>query len=103
MNGSTKRLKLEQDRKKEQGVQTIETNIPSVKSEITDKYITHVKYMMQHQDTLFNFYNLQTARVKWCNYIGKQHALQDAVNILINGSKKCNKSVGFVLSSILFL
>ncbi|KAG2191036.1 hypothetical protein INT47_006012 [Mucor saturninus] len=91
MNGSANRLKLEQDRKKEQGVQTIETNIPSVKSAVADKYITHVKYMMQHQDTLFNFYNFQTARVKWCNYIGKQRALQDAVNILINGSKKYNK------------
>ncbi|KAG2194004.1 hypothetical protein INT47_005006, partial [Mucor saturninus] len=91
MNGSANRLKLEQDRKKEQGVQTIETSIPSVKSAVADKYITHVKYMMQHQDTLFNFYNFQTARVKWCNYIGKQRALQDAVNILINGSKKYNK------------
>ncbi|KAI7889213.1 uncharacterized protein EV154DRAFT_592502 [Mucor mucedo] len=91
MNGSANRLKLEQDRKKEQGVQTIETNIPSVKSAVTDKYITHVKYMMQHKDTLFSFYNFQTARVKWCNYIGKQRALQDAVNILINGSKKYNK------------
>ncbi|KAI7891472.1 uncharacterized protein EV154DRAFT_442882 [Mucor mucedo] len=91
MNGSANRMKLEQDRKKEQGVQTIETNIPSVKSAVTDKYITHVKYMMQHKDTLFSFYNFQTARVKWCNYIGKQRALQDAVNILINGSKKYNK------------
>ncbi|KAI7875521.1 uncharacterized protein EV154DRAFT_486696 [Mucor mucedo] len=91
MNGSANRLKLEQDRKKEQGVQTIETNIPSVKSAVTDKYITHVKYMMQHKDTLFSFYNFQTARVKWCNYIRKQRALQDAVNILINGSKKYNK------------
>ncbi|KAI7865456.1 uncharacterized protein EV154DRAFT_557220 [Mucor mucedo] len=90
MNISTNRLKLEQDRKKEQGVQTIETNIPSVKSAGADKYITHVKYMMQHQGTLFNFYNFQTARVKWCNYIGKQRALQDAVNILINESKKYN-------------
>ncbi|KAI7892841.1 uncharacterized protein EV154DRAFT_537312 [Mucor mucedo] len=83
MNGSANRMKLEQDRKKEQGVQTIETNIPSVKSAVADKYITH--------DTLFSFYNFQTARVKWCNYIGKQRALQDAVNILINGSKKYNK------------
>ncbi|KAI7896149.1 uncharacterized protein EV154DRAFT_535887 [Mucor mucedo] len=70
-NGSTNRLRLEQDRNKEQGVQIIEINIPSVKSTVADKYITHVKYMMQHNETLFNFYNFQTARVKWCNYIGK--------------------------------
>lgn len=91
MNGSTNRMNLEQNRKKELGVQIIETNIPSVKSAVADKYITHVKYMLQHMNTLFNFYSFQTARIKWCNYIGKQRALQDAVNILINGSKKYNK------------
>ncbi|KAI7887284.1 uncharacterized protein EV154DRAFT_485000 [Mucor mucedo] len=64
INGSTNRLKLEQDRKKGQGVQATETNIPSVKSKVSDEYITHVKYMMQNMDTLFNFYNFQTARRK---------------------------------------
>lgn len=42
-------------------------------------------------DVLFNFYSFETARINWCNYIGSQRAVENAVNILLNGSKKYNK------------
>jgi hypothetical protein len=49
-------------------------------------------YIMQHMDILLNFYNFETAKLKWLNYIGSQKAIQESVNILLNGDKKYNKS-----------
>lgn len=49
--------------------------------------------MVRHFETVSRFYNnLQTARLRWCNYIGSQYAIEKAVNIVINGSKKYNKT-----------
>lgn len=92
MNGALNRQKLEQERKQRSHVQEIEAHIPSPKTTSTIMYKTHITYLMQHMVTLFNFYNFNTARLRWCNYIGSQYAIDSAVNILINGSKKYNKN-----------
>lgn len=42
-------------------------------------------------NVLFGFYSFRTAATKWCNYVGSQRRIQDAVNILLNGSKKYDK------------
>ena len=39
-------------------------------------------------DALFNFYNFETAKLKWLNYIGSQKVIQESVNILLYGGKK---------------
>ncbi|KAI7898357.1 uncharacterized protein BX663DRAFT_581935 [Cokeromyces recurvatus] len=48
--------------------------------------------MLQNFDTLSSFYSFHTARLRWCNHFGSQRAIENAVNILINGSKKYNKN-----------
>lgn len=91
MSGNVNRQKKEQDRKKRTGVDVVETQIPSPKTCSIDQYKEHIKYLCLHRETLYNFYGFNTARINWCNYIGSQRAVDNAVNILINGSKKYNK------------
>jgi hypothetical protein len=43
-------------------------------------------------NALIEFYSFETtARIKWLNYISSQNAIQQSVNILLNGGKKYNK------------
>lgn len=92
MSGSTNRHKQEQQRKKILGLDQIETHIPSSKTTSFDNYTMHIIYMLQHIEALLHFYSFETARLRWCNYIGAQRSIENAVNILLNGSKKYNKS-----------
>ncbi|KAI7907125.1 uncharacterized protein BX663DRAFT_573207 [Cokeromyces recurvatus] len=48
--------------------------------------------MLQHMNTLLTFYGFETSKIKWLNYLSSQKAIQESVNILINGVKKYNKS-----------
>ncbi|KAG2200602.1 hypothetical protein INT47_007346 [Mucor saturninus] len=91
MGGVTQRHKQEQELKKSLGIDQIETNIPSPKTTSHDAYILYITYILQHIDTLFNFYGFRTTNSRWCNYIASQKSIEDAVNILINGSTKYNK------------
>ncbi|KAI7892583.1 uncharacterized protein EV154DRAFT_418291, partial [Mucor mucedo] len=91
MGGVTQRHKEEQELKKSLGIDQIETNIPSPKTTSHDTYILYITYILQHIDTLFNFYGFRTTNSRWCNYIASQKSIEDAVNILLNGSTKYNK------------
>lgn len=92
MNGVVNRQRLEQERKKANQVEQIETNIPSPKTTSVISYRNYMTYMLRNFESLENFYNFQTARIHWSNYIGKQRAIEQAVNILVNGSTKYNKT-----------
>ncbi|EIE90050.1 hypothetical protein RO3G_14761 [Rhizopus delemar RA 99-880] len=92
MNGVVNRQKLEQERKKRDNIEHIETRIPSPKTTNAENYKKHIMYMLQHFGTLVNFYDFQTARIRWSNYIGNRKATDHAINILLNGSTKYNKS-----------
>ncbi|KAI7902028.1 uncharacterized protein BX663DRAFT_531442 [Cokeromyces recurvatus] len=77
--------------KRRSNVEPVETQIPSSKTTSIDHYKMYITYMLQHIKVLFNFYSFETARINWLNYVGSQHTVKKAVNILINGSKKYNK------------
>lgn len=91
MNGNRNRQKKEQ-RKEELNIKKTETEIPTSETVSIDKYLLHILYMMEHMHSLFSFYGFNTARSRWRNYVGSKNALDNSVNILINGSKKYNKS-----------
>jgi hypothetical protein len=91
IDGNINRQRKEQDRKKRLNVEAIETRIPLPKTASINQYTMYITYMLQHMEVLFNFYNFNTARINWCNYIDSQRAVENAVNIFINGSKKYNK------------
>lgn len=92
MNGVVNRQRLEQERKKANRIEQIETNVPSPKTTSDTNYKDHIIYMLRNFENLGNFYNFQIARIHWSNYIGKQRAIEQAVNILVNGSTKYNKA-----------
>ncbi|PHZ13402.1 uncharacterized protein RHIMIDRAFT_305406 [Rhizopus microsporus ATCC 52813] len=92
MSGTVSRQKVQQGRKQNLGIESIKTNIPSPKTASTQRYMLYITYILQHMDSLFNFYNFETTKLKWLNYIGSQEVIQESVNILLNGGKKYNKS-----------
>lgn len=73
--------------KKEQALKIIETNIPFSKTTSVEGFLRHITYL-NHLTSLFRFYDIRTAKVKWKNYRDKQAALDKGTNILLNGSKK---------------
>ncbi|GAA5812996.1 hypothetical protein MFLAVUS_006462 [Mucor flavus] len=91
MHGTVTRQKSEQDRKGRSGLEAIETNIPSPKTLSIEKYSSYITYMIEHLNALHSFYNFETAKIKWLNYLASQKTIQESVNILLNGGKKYNK------------
>jgi hypothetical protein len=52
----------------------------------------HVHYLVEeHLNRLTGFYNQDTAKDRWLNYLTKQKAIEETTNILINGGLKYNK------------
>ncbi|KAG2208537.1 hypothetical protein INT47_010233 [Mucor saturninus] len=91
MGGNVTRMKEQQKHKHRLGIEKIETDIPSPKTASAEQFVSYITYMSQHMNTLFDFYDFETAQVKWLNYLSSQKAIQESVNILINGGKKYNK------------
>ncbi|KAI7905018.1 uncharacterized protein BX663DRAFT_585107 [Cokeromyces recurvatus] len=88
MGGSVRRMKDKQ----RLGIEKIETDIPSPKTVSVEQFGLYITYMPQHMNTLLTFYGFETSKIKWLNHLSSQKAIQESVNILINGGKKYNKS-----------
>lgn len=91
MGGSVTRMKKQQKHKQELGIEKIETDIPSPKTASVEQFVLYVAYMLQHMNTLFDFYGFDTSKVRWLNYLSSQQVIEESVSILINGGKKYNK------------
>ncbi|KAI7903137.1 uncharacterized protein BX663DRAFT_485879 [Cokeromyces recurvatus] len=87
MGGSVRQMKEQQKRKQRPGIEKIETDIPSPKTASVEQFVLYITYMLQHMNTLLNFYSFETSKIKWLNYLSSQKAMQESVNILINGGK----------------
>ncbi|ORE12297.1 hypothetical protein BCV71DRAFT_282279, partial [Rhizopus microsporus] len=79
MSGTVNRQKVLQGRKQSLYIERIETNIPSPKTAFIQRYMPYLTYILQHMDVLFNFYNFETAKPKWLNYIGSQKVIQESI------------------------
>jgi hypothetical protein len=91
MYGTVRRQKQQQSIKKDLGIATIETNIPSPKTSSCEQYVSYTKYILEHLNTLFSFYNFDTSKNRWLAYLSSQKTIEECVNILINGGSKYNK------------
>lgn len=89
-SGSPNRSKKEDTLKIRQGIKELETQIPTSKTSSVVRYTVHFLYMLMHMNDLFHFYNFRTASINWNNFRGRQCAIEEACNILINGGKKYN-------------
>ncbi|KAI8085967.1 uncharacterized protein B0P05DRAFT_570147 [Gilbertella persicaria] len=90
MSGSPNRSEKKDQLKTIQGLKKLETRIPIPKTSSVNNYEIHVNYVMTHLPNFFGFYSFRTASIRWRNYLGRQCALDEAVNILLSGGKKHN-------------
>lgn len=92
MIGSTRRNADLQRQKHQVGVDTIEAQFPTAKTTDMRQYHRYITYLLNHYDTLANFYDISTAQVTFQNYQGRQRARQEMANIIIHGGRKYNPS-----------
>jgi hypothetical protein len=93
MKGSTAFCKKQNALKESNGLQLIESKIPTTKASRISKYKEYVSYILEHLDTFFGFYNFDTAKERFNLYRRRQRAPQLMVNMLTNGTKKYNRSL----------
>jgi hypothetical protein len=89
----SKRRNVELNKEKETtGIKRVETNFPTAKTARLEQYQDYVRYFFLHKSELFTFYSHHRAEGRFYSYQGKQRALEEATNILVNGGKKYNRS-----------
>jgi hypothetical protein len=90
-NAGSKRRNAEVQAKKEQaGISEIESQWPSSKTANLFGYRNHLKWYFLHRLSLLSFYDFERAKERFQAYQGKQKALEEATNVLVNGGKKYN-------------
>ncbi|KAF7721224.1 hypothetical protein EC973_005086, partial [Apophysomyces ossiformis] len=86
--GSPLGQKVIQAEKKQAGIEAIETDLETGKTQSLELYDTYVRCTFQHMNALFAFYGPSKAEERFRNYQGCQRAPEEMVNILTNGGKK---------------
>ena len=90
--GTISRARVQDRIKVSSRIKETETQIPSPNTVFVDKYLAHVLYLLQKLGDLFRFYGFNTCEDRWLNYLAKQRSKEEAVNVLINGGKKYNRT-----------
>ena len=80
--------KIAKYRLDEEGLVKIESKMPSPKTTSLTKYQEYIKYRLHHLPTLFDFYDQRFIYLRFLNYIGRQRAGSELVNILCTGGIK---------------
>lgn len=75
----------QQEKRKETGIEDLETRIPTSKTTNIDSYKLYTRYMLTHLDTFFNFYGSSSAKGRFTLYQGRQRAPELMVDLPING------------------
>ena len=91
LTGSTKFSSTQNKLKKASSIEEIESRIPTTKTSDPNAYFKFMKYILQHLDVLFGFYNAKTCKYRFFLYQGKQRACELMVNMLVGGGPKYNK------------
>ncbi|KAI7899771.1 uncharacterized protein BX663DRAFT_478072 [Cokeromyces recurvatus] len=91
MTGSTNYQKKMERLKNVGGITSIESEMPSAKTNQSEVYDKYVEYMLPHRQVLFNFYGFQRAKDRFYLYQQRQKAAQIMVNMIINGGKKYDR------------
>lgn len=92
MTGSTRFSRKQNKLKKDTGIESLESEIPSPKTSKSSAYSDYVKYMLLNKDSFFGFYGKDTAKTRFQLYRGVQRATDQMANILINGTSKYNRN-----------
>jgi hypothetical protein len=88
----SKRRNADMNKKKTScGIATIESKMPSPKTVNLSEYQAYLNYFFENSQALRNFYNFETADTSFKHYQGRQRAIEETANILINGGRKYDK------------
>jgi hypothetical protein len=77
--------------KRRSGIQVIESQFPTAKTIRETQYHDYVRHFFMNKDALFNFYGEEGGERRFYDYQGRQRAIEESANILINGGKKYNR------------
>ena len=91
VTGSLRRNNEINKLKQRSGIQTIESQFPTAKTIRETQYHDYVRYFFTNKEALFNFYGEEGGERRFYDYQGRQKALEESANILINGGKKYNR------------
>ena len=91
VSGSKQRTCMLNKEKERTGVRLIESSFPSGKTARYLQYLRYCNYFFANREALFGFYCSSRAQTRFQDYQGKQRALEEATNLLINGGKKYDR------------
>lgn len=87
-SGSKRRNAKVQAEKDQAGIGQIEAQWPTAKTANVFGYQQHLRWYFENRSRLLQFYNFERGKERFQAYQGKQKALEEATNVLINGGKK---------------
>ena len=88
MTGSIRRNYEMNKKKVASGIADIESRFPSTRTVRMEEYGEYLTYYFRHSQELKEFYTFETSKTSFENYQGRQRALEETANILINESRK---------------
>ncbi|CAO3639451.1 unnamed protein product [Cunninghamella blakesleeana] len=90
--GSTRHVRKQREKKRQEGITNIETAISTTKTAYTSKYIQSKVYLFNHLETITNHYNSSYTSDRFLNYRGSQKMQEEIVDFFIKGGKKYTTS-----------
>lgn len=86
--GFKRRRYAEQQRKKQENITNIESQIPSRKTNDPDNFANCCQYYFDHLPELTTFYGSTTTNNQFMSYVGQQRMASEVVNIFASGGEK---------------
>ena len=90
LSGSTRMAKQELKRSEKEGMLETLKSKPTHKTVSLQKHILYLEHMKSNMQHYFTFYRSETAKKRFHLYQGRQRALDEMANILVDGGKKYN-------------
>jgi hypothetical protein len=91
VTGSKRRNHDMNKAKTEKGISTIESQFPTSRTVSLTEYQAYLKYFFENSQVLRDFYSFGTAAKHFKDYQGRQRAIEETGNLLINGGKKYDR------------
>jgi hypothetical protein len=91
VTGSSRRNDQLNKKKESHGIKAIEDKFPTAKTADHREYERYIQYLFDNLVSLLSFYGPERAEESFQGYQGRQRALEEVTNVLINGGKKYDR------------
>jgi hypothetical protein len=99
--GFKNRRKEQQKMKREDGISTIESEMPSRKTANPESFAESCQYLFDHLGRLASFYGSYFTNDRFLSYLGQQKMASEIVNIFVSGGKKYNHRINHVTNDFI--